>query len=1769
MSKKIYIGNTIIEGTDGKSAYQSWLDQGNIGTEEEFVNSLKGRDGTNGIRGPQGNTGSSIDYPFELINNLTTDDPTKGLSAAQGVVLDDEIKQVNNELTDIFGEHKVLASADMTTILYTITSNTWRLVPSNVGGRYYEVTQGQRVIMTANENRECLWAFVSSLPTADGEAVSYVDDGYKKIGVGETTIAEVPTNCYLYIRYRTLTNNANYWPSFIQVSTKWVKTEQWDTNIQDVDSVKTKVENLYGKQTTLTPPKKENGIIRMDGTVDASNNYRITEPIAVKRGEKIVINSYIPKDSSGLAITDTESSFYTPVISNTGNGKVDVREYIATEDCYVAWCYINTQVHEMSIENAIDIYSAAETKELVDETFGKTVRLYPAATDDQIIRDDGRVDTPANHYHISEPVPVKRGQKITITSYIAKNSCALALTDSESSYYTPVLVETGNGKVATREYVAPEDCLVAWCYNDSKVYEMYISAAVNMLELYDILALKNESGILDFNPSVEFTPKFIAAKKATNNVTPLVLLAFSDIHSKALENLPRILEFQTAYSSYIDEVINLGDMVSNQFSNDFVFGEIDGAENILSIIGNHDTATSSGGVYDWTAHAGVDSYTRYLAPFISNWNVNQPNNAEENGYCYYYKDYQTQGIRIVFLDVMGYDATQEAWLDTILSDARTNSLSVLIAAHYAGAKVVGYDSKYSPLVNNYIDRPSYNSSFYSSVSVAESFVNEGGELIGWIIGHTHRDLIGKLEGTNQVCLVVDTAQFGTYAVNPECDRIEGTPTQDAFSIISIDTQAKTLSTFKVGCRRDKWQRQQDSICVNYETATLLGDIKGSDGKSAYQSWLDQGNTGTEEAFVESLKGRDGKDGKDGEPGLQGNTGSSIDYPFELVNNLTTEDATKGLSALQGRELDLRETMLEKAYAEKMVIDCSSLSVRNFSISTTGKFGTSSTYKHSRVDVSPYDVVRITAPSEAITRICFTTSIASGVSGGDIPLCSGTSVVELSAGTSRSFTAPSDAVSIFVYRGASPYANTPLSLSIETSRVKSESLPENSKATDIPSMGTVADAVVNNGYITKVINVSSVERQSLSISLNNTFESTGSHSLIAVGPKDILKVIGNGGRVAFVSAFYCPNADSSVAAITTYVLEVGKTYVLNAPDNAVGFIYNTAEGENDVTPSEIQVSTPKVEESTFTVIPCGRFGFSGGEIIYAAASSNKNYLLKVKANHSYSIKFTANATASCAFLTDIPRIGLTYTSFSPTQNVNTINKENTLAFTPESDGYYLIRVYKSSSPSLEAMAYDADSIFDGSGDVKDFWRYNISALTRRNYMIDASNGLYGSSTSYKHVLIPVNPGQKIRIIKGENKARFAWFTSDEAPVANGVPAYVPGTCSVTTDGGVYTAPAGANYLWIYSGDATNSYWPSYVGIEIDYASIPDIVMENDYAKTRRILFQIGSQTRTELNSSYKPLVLLHYSDIHGRTGNQTRINEFREFWKDYIDDTIQTGDLVADDWADASAFGDETVPEVNPSRDILSLIGNHDTAYKSGGETIWHYYEGKQAYDRYIGPYVSNWEVTQPADASENGLCYYYKDYSNSGIRLVAIDAWNSNADYQTAQQAWFADVLNDAKINNLSVIVASHFRIKCETLLQSPFTLPSAATSNPDSSSFNDPYVAIVKSFIDEGGKFVCWLTGHSHYDAISKTSADLGSQINICVNRAGAYGSSATLLWQTDSRVNVDFSDWKTFDCFNIMAVDTYYKYITLFRIGSNWDKMGRKIETCCINYDTGEMLY
>ena len=54
-----------------------------------------------GLKGAQGDTGSSVDYPFTIVNNLTTNDATQALSAAMGVQLESEVSQLEAKVGDL------------------------------------------------------------------------------------------------------------------------------------------------------------------------------------------------------------------------------------------------------------------------------------------------------------------------------------------------------------------------------------------------------------------------------------------------------------------------------------------------------------------------------------------------------------------------------------------------------------------------------------------------------------------------------------------------------------------------------------------------------------------------------------------------------------------------------------------------------------------------------------------------------------------------------------------------------------------------------------------------------------------------------------------------------------------------------------------------------------------------------------------------------------------------------------------------------------------------------------------------------------------------------------------------------------------------------------------------------------------------------------------------------------------------------------------------------------------------------------------------------------------------------------------------------------------------------------------------------------------------------------------------------------------------------------------------------------------------------------
>ena len=122
-----------------------------------------------GLKGAQGDTGSSVAYPFTIVNNLTTDDATQALSAAMGVQLEGEITQLELKMDKLATHHTetitktgslAVASGGQTLYFYdlnfrpgrkytiTVESDTDNTGYIRIGG--FDITNTQVLFHTGN-----------------------------------------------------------------------------------------------------------------------------------------------------------------------------------------------------------------------------------------------------------------------------------------------------------------------------------------------------------------------------------------------------------------------------------------------------------------------------------------------------------------------------------------------------------------------------------------------------------------------------------------------------------------------------------------------------------------------------------------------------------------------------------------------------------------------------------------------------------------------------------------------------------------------------------------------------------------------------------------------------------------------------------------------------------------------------------------------------------------------------------------------------------------------------------------------------------------------------------------------------------------------------------------------------------------------------------------------------------------------------------------------------------------------------------------------------------------------------------------------------------------------------------------------------------------------------------------------------------------------------------------------------------------------------------
>ena len=287
---------------------------------------------------------------------------------------------------------------------------------------------------------------------------------------------------------------------------------------------------------------------------------------------------------------------------------------------------------------------------------------------------------------------------------------------------------------------------------------------------------------------------------------------------------------------------------------------------------------------------------------------------------------------------------------------------------------------------------------------------------------------------------------------------------------------------------------------------------------------------------------------------------------------------------------------------------------------------------------------------------------------------------------------------------------------------------------------------------------------------------------------------------------------------------------------------------------------------------------------------------------------------------------------------------------------------------------------------------------------------------------------------------------------------------------------------------------------------------------------------------KPLVFTHFSDVHTRQELWDRIIEFNNYYSDYLNFSIHTGDYCGanqNNYINLYAGGKECdIP-------VFNCVGNHDTYIDNNG-TIGTKEKTKQL----IFPKTDGWNVTFMNIANS---MTYYKDFPTQKIRFIVLDYYFDI----DAQCTWLLERLNGATALGYHVVTCMHemtnvITNKLNTTFQTIDNFEALGGNKYSVSKFD----AVIGDWIKTGGIHVANFAGHEHSDFIGYTDNNV---LNICVQAA-----TDDTVWTDGKRVK----GTRTWDCFNVVAVETSTGTLKLVRIGNNSDHYLREKRVLTYDY-------
>ena len=292
------------------------------------------------------------------------------------------------------------------------------------------------------------------------------------------------------------------------------------------------------------------------------------------------------------------------------------------------------------------------------------------------------------------------------------------------------------------------------------------------------------------------------------------LLFFTDVHF-VQAHLIKIRDFFNKHKKYIDDAIHLGDSVGNFYTGEFTLW--DSFPKALNIIGNHDT---DAGKNKRRALTDRQKYDIYFKKYISSWKVKQPENAEAEGKCYWYKDYN-RDLRVIGLDCMRLNSAQHKWFAETLDGAAKKNLKVIILTHVPPRCDNAIECNFTSL--DY--PPAYKSAseghYAKLISAVDSFISGGGTFVSWICGHNHHDSImyTGTEKNKQLVIVMECAtdfSWWTDAVH-----VSNTATETCWEIISVESISNVIKIARFGNNYDHYLRHKGTFCYDFKNNKII------------------------------------------------------------------------------------------------------------------------------------------------------------------------------------------------------------------------------------------------------------------------------------------------------------------------------------------------------------------------------------------------------------------------------------------------------------------------------------------------------------------------------------------------------------------------------------------------------------------------------------------------------------------------------------------------------------------------------------------------------------------------------------------------------------------------------------------------------------------------------------------------------------------------------------------------------------------------------------